>query len=222
MSSQNTEPEAATPAITLGIAFALCMALIAFFIVVDLLFFAQGQSFKREGGGLENVSAVLYIVAAVVFFVTAPRILWVSLFHVPTLMLLFAAREMDMDKSFTEAGILSIKMYSGGAGITAKVIAGTIALFCVYIILRNVWRGFPAALRAIRERKIWPWFAILAAGLVVGTKSIDGLGRKLLDFNIVISEDLDSMASLYEEVGEVFIPVCAILAIIACFRGAKT
>ncbi|MFK7745729.1 MAG: hypothetical protein AB8B47_11790 [Roseobacter sp.] len=189
------------------------------FIAVDMMFFAQGGSFKREGGGLETASAVLYLVAAAAFFFHVPKGLWAGLFHVPALMLLFAAREFDFDKAFTQSGILSLRFYSGDSSTMAKLIGGAFAVFSIYVILRILWRGLPAAARALKASELWPWFAILAAALVAGTKSIDGLGRKLLDFGIVISNDLDQTAALVEEVGEAFIPVCAILAIVSRWKG---
>ncbi len=221
MNHQPDAPPASDSAVSLMRAFLLCSALIAVFIAVDLAFFADGKSFKREGGGLENASAVLYVVAAVVFFVTAPARVWPRLFHVPALMVLFAMREMDFDKAFTPAGVLSLRLYSGDAPLTTKLIAGAVAVFAVYVILRNVWFGVRSGWQALLAGRLWPWFAILAGALVVATKSVDGLGRKLLDVGIVISDDLDAAASLWEEVGEVFIPVCAILAILACWRGAR-
>jgi hypothetical protein len=206
------------PAIRLTWAFVMCLGLIAVFITVDLAFFAAGASFKREGGGLETVSAVLYFIAIAVFFAVAPRAVWGRLFHIPALMLVFGLRELDFDKAFTQAGILSIKMYSGPAPLTEKLIAGAVAAGVVYVILRTAWRGVPAVWQALKAGALWPWFAALAGALVAATKSIDGLGRKLLDFGIVISDDLDATAALWEEVGEVFIPVCAILGILAWWR----
>lgn len=202
-------------------AFLLCLTLIIGFIAVDLVFFAQGASFKREGGGLEAVSAVLYGVAAAVFFAVAPRRVWASLFHVPAVMILFALRELDYDKAFTGSGILSLRLYSGDTPLTTKLIGGAVAAFAIYVILRNAWRGTPAAFRALRKKEVWPWFAALVGVLVVGSKSIDGLGRKLLEFGIVISEDLDATASVAEEVAEAFIPVCGILAILAYFKSVR-
>ena len=204
-----------------GAAFVLCMALIAVFVVGDIVFFAEGASFKREGGGLETVSAVLYGAAAIVFFAVAPPARWLPLFHVPALMVFFACRELDFDKAFTPSGILSLRLYSGDAALMTKLISAVVAGAFVYVVFRNVVRGGPAAWRAIRAGALWPWFAVLAGALVVFTKSIDGLGRKLRDFGIVITQDVDATASLYEEVGEVFIPVCAILAIVACWRGSR-
>jgi hypothetical protein len=103
-----------------------------------------------------------------------------------------------------------------------KLIAGAAAVFAAFVILRNVRFGLRNGWQALRAGQLWPWFAVLAGALVVATKSVDGLGRKMLDFGIVISEDLDATAALAEEVGEAFIPVCAILAMLACWkRGAQ-
>ena len=58
--------------------------------------------------------------------------------------------------------------------------------------------------------------------LIVFVKAMDGLGRKLRDFGIEISEDLNTLASTVEEIGEAFLPVIAILALIACWKGRQT
>lgn len=221
MTKQISGPELEPKQISLLKVLVVCLGLIAGFVFIDLLFFANGQSFKREGGGLENASAVLYGIAVIAFFVFAPDKVWLRLFHVPGLMLLFAMRELDFDKAFTESGILSLRLYSGDASIMTKLIAGAIAGFSVYVLYRNVRCGVPAGWQALKSGLLWPWFALGAGGLVVGTKAIDGLGRKLLDIGISISTDLDATASLVEEVGEVLIPVCAIMAIAACWRGRR-
>ena len=199
--------------------FLASLAVIAVFIVVDLAFIADGRSFKREGGGLETASAVLYFAVIYAFFRHVPARLWASLFQIPGLMALFAMREFDMDKAFTQSGIMSIKFYSGDSSLVAKLIGGAVAVLALYILYRVVRFGAPAAWRGIRGGESWPWFAALAGVIVVATKSIDGLGRKMLDFGIVISEDLDLLASSAEEIGEAFIPVCALLAVLARWKG---
>ena len=221
--SENTRPEPsiATPAYLITVAL-VCVGAIGLTVLMDVLFFSQDASFKREGGGLETISALLYVVAFAAFFIHAPRHVWSALFHIPALMALFAMREWDMDKAFTQSGILSIKFYSGDSALKAKLIGGAIALFAVWVILRTAWRGIPVAWAALRQGWVWPWFAVFAGVLVVASKSVDGLGRKMLDFGIVISEDMDQAASVAEEVAEAFIPVCAILAILARWKGRNT
>jgi hypothetical protein len=205
--------------LSLARVFLLCLGVIAVFIAVDLAVFAQGASFKREGGGLENVSAFLYLVAVAVFLVMVPSTHLARLAHLPLLLVFFALRELDFDKAFTSSGVLSARLYSGDSPLLTKLIAGAVALLFVATVVRTVIRGAPAVLRALRAGESWPWFAAAAGGVVVFTKSIDGLGRKLLDFGIVISDDLGATAALVEEVGEAFIPVLIILAIVARWRN---
>lgn len=209
--------KAASAAVRLS--FVLCLALIGLFVAIDVMLIARGASFVREGGGLENVSAVLYVVSLVVFFRLAPPSNWRRLWHIPTLMMLFALRELDFDKAFTEAGVLSLKLYSGNAAWHVKMTAGAVALFVLVVVLRSMILGGPAAVRAVRHGQNWAWFVFLAVALLVSTKTLDGLARKLMGLGIIISDDLDAVASLVEETGEVFIPVCAILAMVACWRG---
>ena len=127
--------------------------------------------------------------------------------------------ELDFDKAFTRSGILSLRFYSGDSPLLTKLVGGTCALFAAYVLLRTIWRGGPAALRAVRSGQVWPWFALLAGVLVVVTKLIDGLGRKLSDVGLRISENVDQVSAMIEETGEAFIPVCAILAIVARWKG---
>jgi hypothetical protein len=220
MSDDNDCARLTVASARLGKPLSFCLLLIAFFVGIDLLFFAQGASFKREGGGLETVSVVLYGVALIVFFRLAPARDRLRLFHIPALMALFAMRELDLDKAFTEAGILSLKLYGGDAALSTKLIAGAVALSVVYVVLRTLRLGIPAMWSALKAGESWPWYAALAGGLVFATKLVDGLGRKLLDFGIVVSDDVSVLAATAEEIGEAFIPVCAILAMIAFWRGA--
>lgn len=215
-------PSDTSASVTAGYLFKVvlaCTAVIACFVLVDVAVFAQGASFKREGGGLETISGLLYLVGIALFFALAPARVWAPLFQVPVLLALFAMREFDMDKAFTRHGIMSIKQYTSDAPLTEKLIGGTVALFAFYVLYRILRYGGPAAWRALRQGEVWPWFGLLAGALVVATKSVDGLGRKLLDFGIVISDDLDLFAGTAEEIGEAFIPVCAILAIVSRWKG---
>lgn len=199
--------------------FLLLCVIIGVFILVDALFFAQRASLKREGGGLETASAVLYICAVAVFFKSVPRGFYAPLWQVPALMTFFALRELDFDKRFTPSGVLSSNLYLDDNALGTKLIAGCVLLLFLLVVYRMLHKGVPSLLRGLRARASWAFFVLSAFLLTFVAKSVDGLGRKLGGIGIEIPERVDAIASLFEEVGEAFIPVLAILALIACWRG---
>jgi hypothetical protein len=115
--------------------------------------------------------------------------------------------------------VLSTGLYRGESPLGTKLIAGAVVVFFLVVLYRMLRKGLPAMVRAFRTRAAWAYFVCAAATTVVFTKSIDGLGRKLLPFGIEISAGLDTAASTVEEVGEAFIPVLIILAILARWKG---
>lgn len=195
------------------------LAIIAAVVLVDATFIAEGASLTREGGGLETVSAFFYAVAITVFFAMVPSNLWRPLFHIPTLLLLFGLRELDMDKAFTQRGILTTGFYSGDSAIAVKLVGGAVAVCVLFILYRVLRHGVPAVWHGVRAGETWPWFALLAGILVIATKLADGLARNLMEMGIVLSDDLDLFVTTAEETGEAFIPLCAILAIVSRWKG---
>ncbi|MFK7764285.1 MAG: hypothetical protein AB8B62_13570 [Roseobacter sp.] len=199
--------------------FLLLCAVIGVFIFVDALFFAQGASLKREGGGLETVSAVLYVCAVAVFFKSVPRSFQAPLWQVPALMTFFALRELDFDKRFTPSGVLSSNLYLDANALGTKLIAGCVILLFFLVIYRMLRHGAPSLLRGLRARESWAFFVLAAFLLTFVAKSVDGLGRKLGGIGINVPERVDAIASVFEEVGEAFIPVLAILALVAYWKS---
>ena len=199
--------------------FVICAIVLAAVVAIDLLFFAKGESFAREGGGLETMSAVFYMVAALVFFAVTPKRHWKNLWHIPALMIFFALRELDFDKAFTTSGVLSSNLYRGDSPLMTKLIAGSVLLLFLLVLFRLVRFGGPATLRGLKARASWALLAITAALTMIFSKSIDGLARKMLSFDVVVSERVGDFAGLVEEIGEAFIPIFIILAILSRWKG---
>ncbi|MEM1075745.1 MAG: hypothetical protein AAF665_06395 [Pseudomonadota bacterium] len=198
---------------------AVLILVIAISVIIDALFFANGASLKREGGGLEMISAVLYINGVIVFFKVVPSVRWLSLWQIPALLVFFALRELDFDKAFTSSGVLSSNLYRGDSALTTKLIAGSVLVLFLVVVFRIIRKGAPAVFRSVRNRETWGVLAIGAVAVTVATKQLDGLGRKLGEIGIEVSQGVDFAASMLEEVGEAFIPVLIILALLACWKG---
>ncbi len=199
--------------------FLVLTAVIGSAVLIDAVFFAQGASLKREGGGLETISAVLYLVAVGVFFKLVPRDDIVALWQVPALLVFFTLRELDFDKKFTPSGVLSSNLYLDDNALSTKLIAGSVLLLFLVVLYRMVRRGLPSLLRGLYARQTWAILVLSTFVLTFVAKSVDGLGRKLAGFGVTVPAKVDSIASIFEEVGEAFIPVLAILALIAAWRG---
>jgi hypothetical protein len=65
-------------------------------------------------------------------------------------------------------------------------------------------RSFFAGIFAFMPSELAVMFSLI---LICITKSVDGLGRKLAGFNISISQSMEQFAYVFEEVGEMGIPV---------------
>lgn len=179
-------------------------------ILADLATLAPGETLTREGGGIETVSMLGYLVTIAVYVWKGPR---VPFWPVPVLLLAMALREFDADKRFTSEGILSTKILFYDTPIWEKVLAiGVWVLLVAALVTLIRKRGLPF-LSALRRRAAWA-VAFLAGLLIAAfSKSIDGLGRKLLSVGIEVSEDINRNAGTLEELLELFIPILFMVAI---------
>lgn len=196
-----------------------CTGLILLAVAFDAPALLSGADLRREGGGVETVSAVLLFATAGVFFFMVPARFWATLYQIPALMILFGMRELDWDKAFTPSGILSARLYTGDHPLATKLVSAVVVLFILIVVARMARQGIPAAVRGMKDHEPWAFFAVTAAFLTVGTKAIDGLVRKLAGIGIEASQQVDVVASTIEEVGECYIPIFAILALVARWKG---
>lgn len=197
----------------------ICTGLILVAVALDMPALLSGADLRREGGGVETISALLLFATVGVFVALVPARFWAPLYQIPALMMLFGMRELDLDKAFTPSGILSTRLYSGDHPLSTKLISAIVVLFILVVVARMARHGIPAAIRGVRDREPWAFFAVTAAFLTVATKAIDGLVRKLAGIGVEASQQVDVVASTIEEVGECYIPIFAILAIVARWKG---
>jgi hypothetical protein len=181
---------------------------------------ATRKTFLKEGGVIETVSALLYLVCAGQMLLWAQR---ARAWPYVVLMVLFAMREADFDKRFTEVGVLKGKfLFSPLVPMHQKLIGGAmiaLALYVVYTIVRRDGLGF---VRALRKRSVEAWGWATAIALVFVSKSLDGLGRKLADVGITIDPVVDLHAGALEEILELGIGIFIFLACRLLFKRSGT
>lgn len=186
-----------------------CVALVV--ILGDLATLPPGEKPTREGGGIETMSMLGYLTAIAVCFWAVPR---APFWPVPTLLFAMALREFDGDKRFTSEGVLSTKIIFYDTPIWEKVLALGVWALLVVALVTLVRHRLGPLIEGLRRHR--PWALAFFTGLLIAafSKTIDGLGRKLLSFGIEISSAANSNAGTLEELLELFIPVLFIIAIL--------
>lgn len=190
------------------------LGLILLALSLDLITQAQVASIFKEDHSIEILSALLLVV---------PALLWLAWgrerrrhWHIPAILLLMAMRELDFDKQFTTEGLLQLRLYSGGAPVWEKAVGAA----AVALILLCGWRllvlNLPRWWRGLRAGDTTCWLVGGAALLLVVSKSLDGLDRKLAGFGIMLQPGQGALADRFEELLELGLAVLLVQAV-ACF-----
>ncbi|AUL99918.1 hypothetical protein B4966_06935 [Rhodocyclaceae bacterium] len=170
----------------------------------------------KEGGFIETLSAVLYLVCAACMLSWAQR---ARAWPYVVLMVLFAMREADFDKRFTEVGVLKSKfLFSPLVPLHQKLIGGAVLALALYVLVTIVRRDGLSFVRALHARSVEAWGWAMAILLVLASKALDGVGRKLADVGIVLDPVIDLHAGALEEVLELGIGIFILLACRLKFR----
>ena len=130
--------------------------------------------FFKEGHTIEICSVMLLIQGIACWFCVHGREGWRE-WQVPAILLLFALREMDFDKRFTESGVLKLRTYTGDGPLGEKLVGAATILFALVVVTRLLRRNGPGWRRDLRRLRPHA-LAVLLAGLLIGAaKSLDGL-----------------------------------------------
>lgn len=195
--------------------FSLCCIVVAAILASAAVPDLWHRGFFAEGGPLEVASVLPYVIGAAGFLLIWPSRALGDAWHVTLLFLLFAARELDWDKSFTAEGVLQASLYSGDHPISQKIIGGLIIFATLAMIYRFVRHGTGPLLRGLRAGELWAWAGSSAFLFAVATKSIDGIGRKLAPYGVELSPMVEAAFAQAEESGELVLSVLLVLSLSA-------
>lgn len=200
--------------------FAISCATTVLVLLGGLVVTADTYALFAEGGPIEGMSAIFLLTAA----------LWVSTdiirqrrwqsWHLAVLLWGAGMRELDMDKAYTQSGVLSLRLYSGDAPIVQKLLGGAVLALLIWAGLRMLARNLPGFLRRLRRFRAQEWLLVLGVGLILFAKTIDGLGRKLAPWGIDISQATSDFAGRSEEAMEL-VATILILQVVALFHARR-
>lgn len=152
----------------------------------------------KEGGWVETASWVSYFVAAAFILIQILR--WPTRWSMLICTMLLGMRELDFDKRFTTMGIFKSRFYgSEEVPLGEKLIAALITAAIVVTLIFLVKDHLLPFIKRITKGEGPSWSILLAGGLMVFAKSIDGLSRKLEPFGIEPSDAVNRIAGSVEE-----------------------
>jgi len=173
----------------------------------------QKQQLLKEHGLFESLTVYLYILCLILilFFWSWQKI--ISKWYLPTLIVLFAFRELDYDKVYFTHGVLKSRQYfSDLVGAPELFLSITVLFFLIVVLLFIILKernNFIVGIKNLHQSQL----AILTSiFLILLTKTIDGAERK---FGIDLSGSIERLTMIIEEVGEMGIPIMFAIAIIS-------
>lgn len=194
-------------------AYGVCLVgLVILFVFSTTLNDDSRKLLLKEGGPVEVASAVLYLVCVAYALFKGGVVYFKKYPYFVTIPLVFALRELDFGKRFTTVGLLKSKfVFSPLVPLHEKLIGIPIlVLIALMLVLmfKNHLREFWAEFR--KGSAVGIGMALMI-GLIVVSKSLDGLERKCNSLGLAISPLIAKYSSVAEEILELGIPVIMLL-----------
>ena len=168
----------------------------------------------KEGGIIETASAIGYFLCIAFLFYMGRSQSLQSHWYLYLILLAMMLRELDFDKRFTDPGILQSRFLTADTvGIFGKIIGLSIVLLLVISLIKWISRHGKDFFYGVINWYTRSWVVGIALALVVTSKSLDGLARKLEPLGILVPEQLNELATRFEEVFELGISIAIFYAI---------
>jgi hypothetical protein len=186
------------------------------FSIIGFLSFLDAEQQKNllaEGGLFESLTVYLYIFCLILICFKWPWQKILSSWYLSALIILFALRELDYDKSHFTHGVLKSRQYFSDLVSFPELLISIVVLIFILIVLASIILrerdNFVKGVIDFRQSQL----AVLASIiLIIVTKTIDGMERK---FGIDLSPSGERFALIVEEVGEMGIPIMFAIAILS-------
>jgi len=211
MTENNSHLHNSRSYIVLLVSFILVVSFIVGFAQADL---TTQNRYLSEGGLFETLSAFGYIVCIALIWVFWRPAAAVSRWYFTVILALFFCRELDLDKSQFTLGLLKSRQYTSDlVAMPERVVSIMLILLICFVFGLTLFKEARFFLKGLRALKPAQLGVGLAAFLIIGSKSIDGLDRKLAAFHIIISQHTERLAIVTEEIAECGIPIMLAIAI---------
>lgn len=172
----------------------------------------------QEGGPIESLSAIGYFVGITLLVFTGKK--FTGYPYVIFILLLLGLRELDFHHRFTTMSLSKITFYiSSEVPLQEKILGVILITLFLYALIRLAKAHFSGLRYALKQKEPPAIGVYLGVLLILLTKTLDGLARKLAGVGIIMSSYLEQLTIILEEVFELGIPLMFIIAILAYSRA---
>lgn len=203
--------------------FALTSGALLLLLIISLFLEENNRDiFLKEGGVVESVSALGYLLCAA-FIVYKGKLIYLKRYYYLFLLIIFfMLRELDFDKRFTTMGILKSKFFiSNDVPWVEKIVGAMVIALLLFIVFSILYRHSKDFYYGLKKHSVISFGALIVAILLGVSKSLDGTARKLNQFGVEIGEKTSMHVSALEEILELGIPIILLLTFSAYFERGK-
>ena len=162
----------------------------------------------------------MYVLCLILILISWPLQKILSKWYFSALIILFALRELDYDKSYFTHGVFKSKQYfSDLVGLPELLVSIVVLIFIFTVLLFIVLKERKNFIKEVINLRQSQLAVLVSIIFIIVTKTIDGAERK---FGIDLSSSGERFALIVEEVGEMGIPIMFAIAILSWRNKSQT
>jgi hypothetical protein len=159
---------------------------------------ATARSMLADDGLVQIMTAVTLIAGCFFCLQRAlrkipPAFKWGQLSY---LLLIYAMREMDFHRLFTEEHVSRWKLYAGPFPLQDKIIGGVVGLLTIVVMLYFIGRNFRHFWIALKARRSWAVHVIIWAVLLFSSQMLDKSRWHGIFTEVALEENLEFGAAI--------------------------
>jgi len=159
---------------------------------------STARSMLKDDGLVQIMTAAVLIVSCLLCLQRAlrkisPAFKWAELSY---LLLIYAMREMDFHRLFTEEHVSRWKLYAGPFPLHEKIIGGVVVLLTLIVMLHFIGSNFRYFWKSLKERQSWAVHAIFWAILLFSSQMLDKSRWHGIFVEVALEENMEFGAAI--------------------------
>lgn len=159
---------------------------------------STARSMLKDDGLVQIMTAVVLIVSCLLCLQRAlrkisPAFKWAELSF---LLLIYAMREMDFHRLFTEEHVSRWKLYAGPFPLHEKIIGGIVVLLTLIVMLHFIGSNFRYFWKSLKERQSWAVHVVFWAILLFSSQMLDKSRWHGIFAEVAIEENMEFGAAI--------------------------